>query len=141
MEIDSVIERSTDIVHISCAVLRLPMSPRGVFSVTSAAQLDLRMISTHLLGRLKIQPFSKLQQIGQAKRRAPRRRFQEGIGRHHIGQIGRKRALRSFRVEIEDPIGAPCLTTLKEFIARPAQRMKRVDYSEPATRILGISCS
>ena len=99
------------------------------------------MIDTHLLGRMTIQPFSKLQQIGQAKRRAARRRFQEGIGRPHIGQIGRKRALCSITVEIEHPIRAPCLTTLKELIARAAQWMEGMGYSEPATLILGISCS
>jgi hypothetical protein len=90
---------------------------------------------------MTIQPFSKLQQIGQAKRSAPRRRFKEGIGRQHIGQIGRERALRSIAVKIEDPIRAPCLTTLKKLIARSTQRMERMDYSEPATLILGISCS
>jgi hypothetical protein len=39
------------------------------------------MIRTLVLGQMAIQPFSKLQQIGQAKKRAACRRFHEGIGR------------------------------------------------------------
>jgi hypothetical protein len=49
--------------------------------------------------------------------------------------------LCSITVEIEHPIRAPGLTTLKKLIARPAQRMERMGYGEPATLILGISCS
>ena len=39
---------------------------------TYAAKLSLRMMNTCVVGQMTIQPFSKLQQIGQAKRRAPR---------------------------------------------------------------------
>jgi hypothetical protein len=99
------------------------------------------MLGTSVLSQMVIQTFPKIQQIGQAERCPASRRFKESIGRQHIGQISRERALRSVAVKIEDPIGAPCLTTLKEFIARPPQRMKGMGYSEPATLIFRISCS
>jgi len=90
---------------------------------------------------MTIQPFSKLEQIGHAKGRAPRRGFHEGIGRQHIGQIGRKRALCPVTVKIEHSVRAPRLTALKELVAGPAERMEGMRYSEPATLILGIGCS
>ncbi len=93
------------------------------------------------LGQMTIQPFSKLQQISQAKGRTPRRGFHESIGRQHIGQIGRKRALCSVTVEIEHSVRTPRITALEELVAGPAERMERMSYSEPATLILGISCS
>src|SRR5437879_3969516 len=99
------------------------------------------MIRASVLGRMTIQPFSKFQQISQAKRSAARRRFKESIGRQHIRQIGRERTLRSITVKIEDTIRAPCLTALKNLIARSAQRMERMSNGEPPTLILGISCS
>jgi hypothetical protein len=99
------------------------------------------MIGIPALGQMAIQPFSKLQQIGQAKARAACRRFHEGIGGQHISQIGRKRALCSVAVKIKHSICTPSLTTLKELVARPAQRMERMSYSEPVTLIRGISCS
>jgi hypothetical protein len=37
---------------------------------------------------MTIQPFSKLEQIGHTKAGAACRRFNECIGRQHIGQIG-----------------------------------------------------
>ena len=99
------------------------------------------MIHAPTLGQMTVQPFSKLEQIGHAKGRAPRRGFHEGIGSQHIGQIGRKRALCPITVKIEHPVCAPCLTTIKELVALPAKRMERMRYSEPATLILGIGCS
>lgn len=99
------------------------------------------MTHTLTLGQMKVQPFSKLEQIGHAKGRTSRRGFHEGIGRQHIGQIGRKRALRPVAVEIEHPVRAPSPAALKELVARSTERMKRMSYSEPATLILGIGCS
>jgi hypothetical protein len=99
------------------------------------------MVHALTLGQMTIQSFSKLEQIGHAKGRAPRRGFNEGIGRQHIGQIGRKRALCPVTVKIEYPVRAPRLTALKELVAGPAERMERMRYSEPATLILGIGCS
>ena len=99
------------------------------------------MVHALTLGQMTIQPFSKLEQIGQAKGCASRRRFHKGIGRQHIGQIGRKRALCPVTVEVEHPVRAPRLTPLKELVAGPAQGMERMSYSEPATLFLGIACS
>ena len=99
------------------------------------------MILASTLGQMTIQSVSKLEQISQAKGRASRRGFHEGIGRQHISQIGRKRALCSITVEIEHAVRAPRLTAFEELVARPAQRMERMSYSEPATLILGIGCS
>ena len=93
------------------------------------------------LGQMTIQLFSKLEQIRHAKRSASRRGFYERVGWQHIGQIGRKRVLRPVTVEIEHPVRAPCMTTLKELVAGPAERMEGMRYSEPATLILGIGCS
>ena len=99
------------------------------------------MIDTLTLAQMTIQPLSKLEQISHAKSSASRRGFHESVGRQHIGQIGRKRALRPATVEIERPIRAPCMTALEELVAGSAERMERMRYSEPATLILGIGCS
>jgi hypothetical protein len=93
------------------------------------------------LGQVTIQSISKLEQIGQAKSSASCRSCHEGIGRQHISQIGRKRALCSVTVEIEHAVRAPRLAPLEELVARPAQRMEGMSYSEPATLFLGIGCS
>ena len=93
------------------------------------------------LGQMTIQLFSKLEQIRHAKRSASRRGFYERVGWQHIGQIGRKRALRPVAVEIEHPIRAPRVTALEKLVAGSAQRMEGMRYSEPATLILGIGCS
>lgn len=99
------------------------------------------MIDALALGQMTVQSFSKLEQISEAKGRAPYRGFHEGIGRQYIGQISRKRALCSVTVKVEHPIRAPCLAAFKEFVAGPTERMKRMSYGEPATLILGIGCS
>ena len=99
------------------------------------------MIHALTLGQMTVQSFSKLEEIGHAKGRASRRGFHEGIGRQHVGQIGRKRALRSVAVEIEYPVRAPGMTAFKELVAGPAERMEGMRYSEPTTLILGIGCS
>lgn len=93
------------------------------------------------LGQMAIKPFSKLEQISHAKSSASRRGFHESVGWQHIGQIGRKRVLGPVTVEIEHPVRAPCMTTLEELVASPAERMEGMRYSEPATLILGIGCS
>src|SRR2546430_86463 len=93
------------------------------------------------LGQMTIQPFSKLEQIGHAECSASRRGFHESVGRQHIGQIDRKRALRPIRVEIEHPVRAPRMSALQELIAGPPEGMEGMGYSEPATLILGIGCS
>lgn len=99
------------------------------------------MIHALTLGQMTIQSASELEQIGRAKGRASRGGFHEGIRRQHISQIGRKRALCSITVEIEHTVRAPRLTALEELVARPAQRVERMSYSEPATLILRIGCS
>jgi len=99
------------------------------------------MVHALCFGQVTIQPFSELEQIGHAKSSASRRDFNECVGWQHIGQIGRKRVLRPVTVEIEHPVRAPCMTTLEELVAGPAERMKGMRYSEPATLILGIGCS
>jgi hypothetical protein len=93
------------------------------------------------LGQMTIEPFSKFEQIGHAKSSASRRGLHESVRWQHIGQIGRKRVLRPVTVEIEHPVRAPCMTTLEELVAGPAERMEGMRYSEPATLILGIGCS
>ncbi len=99
------------------------------------------MVRASTLGQMTIQPFSKFEQIGQAEGRASGRSLHEGVGRQHIGQIGRKRPLCPVTVKIEHPVRAPRLTALEEFVAGPAKGMEGMRYSEPATRILGIGCS
>jgi hypothetical protein len=99
------------------------------------------MVRVLTLGQMTIQPFSKFEQISQAEGRASGRGFHEGVGRQHIGQIGRKRPLCPVTVKIEHPIRAPRLTPLEELVACPAERMEGMSYSEPATLILGIGCS
>jgi hypothetical protein len=99
------------------------------------------MTRTLALGQMTIQPFAKLEQIGHAKSSASRRGFHESVGRQHIGQIGRKRALCPATVEIEHPVRTPRTTSLQQLIAGPAERMEGMGYSEPATVILGIGCS
>ena len=99
------------------------------------------MVHASTLGQLVIQPFSKLEQIGQAKGCASSRGLHERIGRQHIGQIGRKRPLRPITVKIEHPVRAPRLAARKELVAGPTQWMERMSYSEPATLFLGIGCS
>lgn|ERR1035438_6268934 len=147
-DVNSTVDRIINTKCIYAAYTRIPnrascltTSVCGVFIITHAAELALHMIRTLALGQMTIQPFPKLQQIGQAKARAACRRFHESIGRQHISQIGRKRALCSVAVKIEHSICAPSLTTLKELVACSAQRMERMSDSEPVTLILGISCS
>jgi hypothetical protein len=93
------------------------------------------------LGQMTIKPLSKLEQIGHAKSSASRRGLHKSVGCQHIGQIGRKRVLCPVTVEIEHPVRAPCMTTIEELVAGPAERMEGMRYSEPATLILGIGCS
>ena len=99
------------------------------------------MIDALTFAQMTMQPLSKLEQISHAKSSASRRGFHEVVGRNHIGQIGRKRALCPATVEIEHPIRAPRMTALEELVAGPAERMEGMRYSEPATVILGIGCS
>lgn len=99
------------------------------------------MIHTLTLAQMTIQPLSKFEQISHAKSSASRRGFHEGVSRYHIGQIGRKRALCPVTVEIEHSIRTPRMTALEKLVAGSAERVEGMRYSEPATLILGISCS
>ena len=94
-----------------------------------------------MLRQKTIQQLPQLNQVHDAKHRTTGRCRNERIQRQHIGQVRRKRPLRTVVIKVKYPVRLPRCAALDEFVARPAERMERMGYGEPTTVILRMSCS